>query len=93
MYFEVNRGMEKFHQWRNWFKTWGSAFSKFLGTYISVNEEIISTATIIHILQLKLIWVCGKGFDKMADKNSKINDEMKRLKELKECSDETLSIF
>ena len=29
----------------------------------------------------------------MADKNSKINDEMKRLKELKECSDETLSIF
>ena len=42
-------------QWRNWFKPWAGAFSRFLGIYIGVNSRKISMADILHFLQLILM--------------------------------------
>ena len=39
----------KYDQWRNWVKTWAGAFSRLLGTDISVIREKISITTLIFL--------------------------------------------
>ena len=41
----------------NWINSSAGAFSRFLGTQVGMNWEIISTVVITHFFQLNLIWV------------------------------------